>query len=125
VAEGKAMGNKPRAHRFWTRSHSAESDNEKGTRSSTGTSASTNDEKPDAWYVRHQQRLLHDKSGSSMELSDSESSDSDSDSQSAASSYVPRRQRDASGSERSSQPRTRKGRFRKAKAKARKSLMEK
>jgi hypothetical protein len=86
IDSGEAVTDKPRVHRFWTRSHSGESDTPEG---------AVEDEKNDTWYTtRRQSRILSNMKKRKLEVSDDSESateDGGSDSASASSVYVPQR----------------------------------
>jgi hypothetical protein len=90
----EAISHRPKPHRFWTRSHSGESD-------STSSTTMIENERTDEWYrARHRKRLVTSIQRRTLELSDDSDSatgDGGSDTASASSSYVPRR-RDTTGS---------------------------
>ena len=93
INSGQAISDRPKMHRFWTRSHSGESDS---------TSNSNSDGKTNgAWYQeRHRQRVVTDIQRRMFEVSDDSDSatgDEGSDTASATSSYVPSR-RETTGS---------------------------
>ena len=87
IDSGDAISSKPEVHRFWTRSHSGESD--------SNVEASTEEEKNNTWYTtRRQSRILSKVKKRTLELSDDSESATDeagSDSASASSAYVPQR----------------------------------
>jgi hypothetical protein len=88
IDSGQAISDRPKPHRFWTRSHSGESD-------STSNTSMTENERNDEWYqARHRKRLMTSMQRRTIELSDDSDSatgDGESDTASASSSYVPRR----------------------------------
>jgi hypothetical protein len=87
IDSGEAISNKPEVHRFWTRSHSGESD--------SNIEANTEEERNDTWYTtRRQSRILSNVKKRTLEVSDDSESatdDAGSDSASASSAYVPQR----------------------------------
>jgi hypothetical protein len=87
IDSGEAISNKPEVHRFWTRSHSGESD--------SNVEASTEEDRNDTWYTtRRQSRILSNVKKRTLEVSDDSESatdDAGSDSASASSVYVPQR----------------------------------
>ena len=87
IDSGEAISSKPEVHRFWTRSHSGESDE--------NDRASTEEERNDTWYTtRRQSRILSNVKKRTLEVSDDSESatdDAGSDSASASSVYVPQR----------------------------------
>ena len=91
INSGQAVSDRPKIHRFWTRSHSGESDSTADSERKTG----------GAWYQeRHRQRVVTNIQGRMFEVSDDSDSatgDEGSDTASATSSYVPRR-RETTGS---------------------------
>jgi hypothetical protein len=84
IDSGEAVADKPNRHRFWTRSHSGESD-----------IPAAEEERNDTWYTtRRQSRILNHVKQRTLEVSDDSESateDGGSDSASASSVYVPQR----------------------------------
>lgn len=87
IDSGEAIPDKPKFHRFWTRSHSGESDAENRVNVEAGQN--------DTWCTtRRQTRILNNLKQKTLEVSDDSDSvtdDAGSDSASASSVYVPLR----------------------------------
>jgi len=85
IDSGEAISNKPEVHRFWTRSHSGDSESLER--------EEVEEERNDTWYTtRRQSRILSNVKKRTLEVSDDSESatdDTGSDSASASSVYVP------------------------------------